>query len=256
MLHPDQLLLSDLLHCHVYCEQGVNRGIVVMGWMHPPAHRLLGWASSFPTLPQQCSIWRLNQCIGMHSQEVYARGKPAKADSSILDQLPTLVGASLLNREGKLLGQMVDLACDISSGRIIHYLVARSNPRLPGGSRWRLSPNHIIDQQLGQITSDLLTLDDLPLAHASFRQDLLLRSRRLRKRLQLFRNRTTQRLEGWLDEPPWESTMQRDMSAQHNNDLGSDSLEAWHDENWVLLSRQPQRTSRPNNDSELGEPWI
>ena len=43
---------------------------------------------------------------------------------------------------------------------------ARSDPRLPGGSRWRLSPERIVDQRAGEVFTALQGLEDLPLAHA------------------------------------------------------------------------------------------
>jgi hypothetical protein len=62
---------------------------------------------------------------------------------------------------------------ELRSGRILHYLVARSDPRLPGSSRWRLSPDRIVDQQPGRVFTALRGLDDLPVARASVRQQLL-----------------------------------------------------------------------------------
>jgi hypothetical protein len=102
---------------------------------------------------------------------------------------------------------------ELSTGRIVHYLVSRSDPRLPGSSRWRLSPERISDQQPGQVFTELSGLDDLPLARASVRQEFLRRGRRWRDQLQeeterlrdSFQqagDRFEERLEGWLEEEP------------------------------------------------------
>ncbi|MGA0162227.1 MAG: RNA methyltransferase, partial [Vulcanococcus sp.] len=42
---PEQLLLSELLRRRVRCDQGLDHGVGVAAWMHPPVHRLLGWFS-------------------------------------------------------------------------------------------------------------------------------------------------------------------------------------------------------------------
>ena len=134
--------------------------------------------------------------------------------------------------------------------------MARSDPRLPGSSRWRLSPSRITGQHPGQVTSNLSTLDNLPLARASVRQGLLLRSHRWRERLQTFSGRATQRLEGWLEESAWEPRVQRDFLSSHNNNSKPDSLKSFQEEDWVPPSYQSQRKPSSNGDSELEEPWI
>ena len=228
----------------------------VMGWMHPPVHRLLGWVSRPSMLDQHYVVWRLDQYDSMDSQCVYAKGKPVKSDTNILGQLPTLLKASLLSCEGNPLGQVVDLVYDVTDGSILHYLVARSDPRLPGSSRWRLSPSRITDQHPGQVSSNLSTLDNLPLARASVRQELLLRSHRWREQLQTFSGRATQRLEGWLEELPWESRPRGDFLSSRDDTPKPDSLKSFQEEDWVPLSRPSQRKPSSNGDSELEEPWI
>jgi hypothetical protein len=163
----------------------------------------------------------------------------------------------------------VDAAVELHTGRILHYLVARSDPRLPGSSRWRLSPERIVDQQPGQVVTALEGLDDLPLARASVRQEFLRRSRRwrdqmqeesvrLRDQVQQVGDRFEERLEGWLEEPPWDPDEQPDRSAEG---------EAWDD--WPEADPEPgawsdrpesiPRRRRPapvhREDSEQ-DPWF
>ena len=120
-------------------------------------------------------------------------------------------------------------------------------PACPGSSRWRLSPDRIVDQQPAQVFTALQGLDDLPLAKASVRQEFLRRSRRWRDQVQgetarlrdqfnQVGDRFEERVEGWLEEPPWEG---------ENGD--------WPE--------QPQDRRRPRsrdyepNDSDP-DPWI
>ena len=211
---PDQLLLSDLLRLRVRSDQGLDLGSGVIGWMHPPVHRLLGWVSRPSAFASRRLVWRLDQLRGLSEQEAFVKGEPAETDPATLERLPTLFDAALIGAGGIRLGTVVDAAVELRSGRIAHYLVSRSDPRLPGSSRWRLSPERISDQQPGRVVTALADLDDLPLARASVRQELLRRSRRwrqqmgeetsrLRGQVQEVGGRFEERLEGWLEEPPW-----------------------------------------------------
>jgi hypothetical protein len=209
---PEQLLLSDLLRRRVRCEQGLEHGAGAVAWMHPPVHRLLGWISKPSAFGDRREAWRLNQLRGLAELELYVQGEGAATDLATVERLPTLIDAALVARHGEVIGSVADAAVELSSGRILHYLVSRSDPRLPGSSRWRLSPDRILDQQPGQVLTGLTGLDDLPLAKASVRQEFLRRSRRwrdqmqeetsrLRDQFQQAGDRFEERLEGWLEEP-------------------------------------------------------
>lgn len=183
-----------------------------------------------------------------------------------------LIGASLLGRAGSPLGRLVDAAVELRSGRILHYLVARSDPRLPGSSRWRLSPERIVDQQPGQVFTALEGLDDLPLARASVRQEFLRRSRRwrdqmqeeslrLRDQVQQVGGRFEERLEGWLEEQPWDADEQpvrpADPDAEAWDDWpDSDSNPgAWTDRPDDRPSPRRRPAPVPREDSEQ-DPWF
>jgi hypothetical protein len=213
---PEQLLLSDLLRRRVRCDQGLDHGAGLVGWMHPPVHRLLGWVSRPSAFGTRRLVWRLDQLRGLGEQEALVQGNPADTDQDTVERLPTLIEAALIGVEDRLLGTIADAAIERRSGRILHYLVARSDPRLPGSSRWRLMPERIVDQQPGRVVTALSSLDELPLARASVRQEFLRRSRRwrdqvqeetsrLRDQVQQAGGRFEERLEGWLEEPPWDA---------------------------------------------------
>jgi hypothetical protein len=233
---PDQLLLSDLLGRRVRCDQGLDHGLGRLGWMHPPVHRLLGWASRPSLVSSRRCMWRLDQLRGLGEGELFVRGEPAETDADTLLRLPTLLGAILLGGGREPLGQLVDAALELRTGRILHYLVARSDPRLPGGSRWRLSPERIVDQRPGEVFTALQGLEDLPLAHASLRETLLRRSRRWREQWnqessrwrgqwQEVSGRVEERLEGWLEEPPWEEPPPSRSRRPLADDIWEDAAE-------------------------------
>ena len=241
MTLPDQLLLSDLLNHTVRCDLGLDHGPGLMAWMHPPVHRLLGWVSRPSALRMSREVWRLDQCCGLTDQQVFVRGEPASTDLVILEQLPTLMDAALLDRYDERIGTVVDFVFEPATGAIRHYLIARSDPRLPGTSRWRLSPDRIQDQQAGAVSTALQTLDDLPLARSSVRQDLLQRTQRWRDQLRDMGDRAGDRLEGWLEEAPWDEPEEE----RHVEVRRSGSKEVWDDDDW------PDRPRQRDED-----PWV
>ena len=243
---PDQLLLSDLLHHTVRCDLGLDHGPGVKAWMHPPVHRLLGWVSRPSALRMSREVWRLDQCCGFTDQQVFVRGEPALTDQTTLERLPTLMDADVMDRQGERLGVLVDLVFEPSSGVILHYLLARSDPRLPGSSRWRLTPDRIVDQQPGVVSTGLISLEDLPLSRASVRQDLLRRTQRWREQLRQMGDRAGDRLEGWLEEPPWQEPDQRDEPPLQSR-IQSDPLDDWDDSTWPA-----SRSARTRED----DPWV
>ncbi len=284
MTLPEQLLLSDLLRRKVRCDQGLDHGGGVSGWMHPPVHRLLGWVSRPSALSRRRLVWRLDQLRGLGELEAFVQGTAAETDPATLDRLPTLIGAALIGADGTSLGLVSDAAVELRSGRIRHYLVSRSDPRLPGSSRWRLSPERIVDQQPGRVVTALQGLDDLPLARASVRQEFLRRSRRwreqmgeessrLRDRFQEVSGRFEERLEGWLEEPPWdglerppgsepgrwddgddeEPTAPSRRQQQRSEPPPVDPLEDWSEADWpAQAADEPweQRQQRPAQDEQ------
>lgn len=277
---PEQLLLSDLLRRRVRCDRGLDHGPGVLAWMHPPVHRLLGWVSRPSAFGQSRHVWRLDQLRGLSDQEAFVKGEPAETDPSTLQRLPTLFEAALLGDGGVMLGSVADAAVELRTGRIRHYLIARSDPRLPGTSRWRLEPGRILDQQPGRVITGLQGLDDLPLARASVRQHFLRRSRRwrermeeettrLRGRLQDVGEQVEGRLEGWLEEPPWQEPVERERrprdDRQDRPDRGtaameSDPLEHWEDwEDDPEAEREPEpprrRTDASRHRPPLNDLW-
>ena len=201
----------------------------------------------------------------------------------MLERLPTLLEASLLGKGERPLGTIADAAVELRSGRILHYLISRVDPRLPGGSRWRLHPERILDQQPGQVFTALRELDDLPLARASVRQTLLRRSRRLRDQVgvetarwrdqfQQAGDQFEEQLEGWLEELPWEdgSRDRRAASSPLADGSGPADLsepdplqQDWppsEDASWRRRDREPdappQRQDRYRGRDDQDDPWI
>ena len=246
MINNSKILLSDFLHHNVRCKDGLDHGSGVMVWMHPPVHRLLGWITKPSSLTLNRDVWRLDQLHGISGDTIYVKGKPAFSDQQTLDRFPTLIDAVLLNNKGNKLGSIVDMVFESDTGNILYYLVSRSNPNIPGSSRWSLTIEQIKDQQPGMVSSDFATINDLPLLKASFRQELLIKTKNWRSQIEDITNRASNKLEGWLEESSFDLDEINKNPSTHYQELNE--FDEWIDSE---KANNLNQYIKNNND-----PWI
>ena len=260
MTAPSKLLLSDILKHNVRCDNGIDHGPVITPWMHPPVHRILGWISRSSNFKLEREVWRLDQLKGINEQEVYVKGPCSLSDEQTLDRFPTLFNANVFNRSGQKLGLIADFLFETKTGNIQYYLVSRSNPLIPGTSRWRLSISNILDQQPGSISCDIDTFGDLPIEKASLKEEFLSKSRKWKNQFQDLTYNASDRLEGWIDDQISETEKDAvDDSYEIPNNVGSyddwiDNLDIDSSEEFNRMNERKKNTS-PINERDL-DPWI
>ena len=260
MTIPTKLLLSDLLKHNVRCENGIDHGPVISPWMHPPVHRILGWVSRPSNLRLEREVWRLDQLKGINQQEVYVKGPCSLSDEQTLERFPTLVSANVFNRSGQKLGLIADFVFEPKKGNIQYYLVSRSNPLIPGTSRWRLSISQISDKQPGSISCDIDTFEDLPIQKASLKEEFLSKSRKWKSQFEYLTHNASDKLEGWIDDQINESDNEVvDDFQEISNDY--DSYDDWIDNLSIDTSEEFNRMNkRKRNKKSINErdldPWI
>ena len=88
----------------------------------------------------------------------------------------------------------------MKTGNIKFYLISRSNPRIPGSSRWKLNIDDIVDQQPGLVFCSCISLEDLSLLKSSFKNQFLKKGKKIFDRFDEMKNTATNRLEDWLEE--------------------------------------------------------
>ena len=260
MTIPINLLISDLLKHNVRCDKGIDHGPLVTPWMHPPAHRILGCISRPSNLRLQREVWKLDQLKGMNQQEVYVKGECSTTDEQTLERFPTLMNANVFNRSGLKLGLIADFLFEFKTGNIQYYLVSRSNPLIPGTSRWRLSIPQIIDKQPGSISCDIDTFEDLSIQKASLREEFLSKSRKWKNQFEDLTYKASDRLEGWIDHQmsDIENETFNDSNISENN---LDSYDDWIDNLDIDSSEEFNRMKKRNsktfssNERDL-DPWI
>ncbi len=259
MTIPDNFILSDLLRYHVRSNNGLDHGIGFTAWMHPPVHRILGWISKPSMFSLSREVWSLKQIKAIDDKLVYVKGEPSISDQLTLDRLPTLLNAYLITKKGVRIGSIVDVYFDFKTGNIIYYLVSRSDPRIPGTSRWKLSIEHIVDQQPGLVTTDFNSIDDLPNVRASFRQDFIKKTRVLKDKIEIISNQATGQLEGWLEEPPWDQDIsfyskQKDTISNNDHDDWIDQPFVYEKEKTYENTPYDERFTNIRKNEE--DPWI
>jgi sporulation protein YlmC with PRC-barrel domain len=257
---PKKLLLSDLLKHNVRCESGIDHGPVISPWMHPPVHRILGLITRPSNLRLERDVWRLDQVKGVNEEEVYVKGRCSVSDEQTLDRFPTLMNANVFNRSGQKIGLIADFLFELKKGNILYYLVSRSNPLIPGTSRWRLSISQIIDKQPGSISCDIDSFEDLPIQKASLKEEFLSKSRKWKTQFENLTHNASDKLEGWIDDQISESD---NDSAYYSYEIPNDdaSYDDWIDnldiDSSEEFNRMNKRKKNTNSANERDlDPWI
>ena len=260
MAIPTKLLLSNLLKHNVRCQNGIDHGPVVNPWMHPPVHRILGFISRPSNLRLERQVWRLNQLKGFNEKEIFVKGAYSISDDQTIERLPTLMNSNVFNRSGQKLGLIADFFFELKNGKIQYYLVSRTNPLIPGTSRWRLSISQIIDKQPGSISCDIDTFEDLPIQKASLKEEFLSKSRKWKTQFEDLTYNASDRLEGWIDDQISENTNESiDDSYKTQNDQNSyddwiDNLDIDSSEEFNTMNKR-DREKGLTNERDL-DPWI
>ena len=197
---PKEYLLSDLLSHHVRESMTLSYGVGETVWMHPPVHRILGWSSKPSNFNLQRNVWRLNQISQIVNNEIFVEGEPALTELSVLTRFPNLLFANLINPNGFKIGIIADFVFEFKTGKIKYYLISRSNPKIPGSSRWKLDIPSIIDQQPGLVFCSEENLNDLSLLKSSFKNEVFKKGKVLINRFDNMKNVATNKLENWLED--------------------------------------------------------
>jgi hypothetical protein len=232
---PKEILLSELLIYSVKGKMALNYGNGENVWMHPPVHRILGWYSRPSNFDLKRNVWRLNQISQIIDNEIYVKGDPAISDLATLNRFPTLIEANLININGSKIGLIADFLFEMKTGKIKYYLVSRSNPKIPGSSRWKLNIENITDQQPGLVFCEIESLDDLSLVKSSIKNEFLQRGKKIIDRFDDMKNLASNRLEDWLEEDEdINQNLDLKQKSFYNEDITARSLsEKNEDDPWI-----------------------
>tara|TARA_Y100001970_G_scaffold205126_1_gene249797 strand:+ start:1638 stop:2396 length:759 start_codon:yes stop_codon:yes gene_type:complete len=249
---PKDYLLSDLLNHNVKADVNLSFGAGENVWMHPPVHRILGWYSRPSNLNLKRNVWRLNQVTQIIDNDIYIKGNPAISDLATLNRFPNLLFANLVNSKGSKIGVIADFLFEFKTGNIKYYLISRSNPKIPGSSRWKLNINNIVDQQPGLVFCSLESLDQLSLVKSSLKNRFLQKGKKLFDRVDDMKNVAANKLEDWLEE--------EETYFPNNNSQKAESLDI--DEFFDFNRKEDKQfysdniNSSSSNKKKEDDPWI
>ena len=181
------------------------------------------------------NVWRLNQITQIIDNDIYVKDDPAISDLATLNRFPTLIDANLINVNGSKIGVIADFLFEMKTGKIKYYLVSRSNPKIPGSSRWKLTIENINDQQPGLVFCESNSLDDLSLIKSSIKNEFMQKGKKIFDRFDDMKNIASNRLEEWLEE---------DEDISQNLDFKQKSF------------YNNERTSIPFSEKKEDDPWI
>ena len=249
---PKDYLLSDLLSHNVRGNMTMGYGSGDTVWMHPPVHRILGWSSRPSNLNLKRNVWRLDQIKQIIDNEIYVKGNPAISDLATLNRFPNLLFANLINKSGTKIGLIADFLFNFKTGKIKYYLISRSNPKIPGSSRWKLNVENILDQQPGLVFSRFKSLDELEIVRSSFKNEFFKKSKTLVDKFDDMKNIAANRIEDWLEE---EEVGEYSSQSENQNLFEDDSI-------FKTKNNQEKKFYSDNIDSKSSrikreeDPWI
>ena len=136
---------------------------------------------------------------------------------------------------GSKIGVIADFLFEMKTGKIKYYLVSRSNPKIPGTSRWKLPIDNINDQQPGLVFCESKSLDDLSLIKSSIKNEFIQKGKKIFDRFDDMKNIASNKLEDWLEE---------DEDINQNLDFKQKSF------------YNEERISRSFSDKKEDDPWI
>ena len=243
---PKDYLLSDLLNHNVKANINLSFGIGENVWMHPPVHRILGWFSRPSNLNLKRNVWRLNQISQIIDNDVFIKGSPAISDLATLNRFPNLLFANLVNSKGSKIGVIADFVFEFKTGNIKYYLISRSNPKIPGSSRWKLNIDNIVDQQPGLVFCSFESLNQLSLIKSSVKNQFLQKGKKFFDRFDDIKNVAANKLEDWLEE---EEDYYPNINSQNEDPLDSERKEdkQFYSDNINLKSSKNKKED---------DPWI
>tara|TARA_B100000131_G_C18067609_1_gene593186 strand:- start:633 stop:1394 length:762 start_codon:yes stop_codon:yes gene_type:complete len=250
---PKDYFLSDLLSHNVRGDISLTYGFGDNVWMHPPVHRILGWSSKPSNLNLKRNVWKLNQVKQIVNNEIFIKGEPAISDLATLNRFPNLLYANLINNNGAKIGVVADFLFHFRTGKIQYYLISRSNPKIPGSSRWKLNIDNIVDQQPGLVFSSVQSLDQLNLMKSSFKNEFLKKGKKIFNRFDDMKNIAANRIEDWLEE---DDDANSNYSSFNKNIFQDDAILKNRREQDNIFNSDNINSKSSSNKYKEDDPWI
>lgn len=97
-------------------------GRIDVVWMHPPAHRVMGFVCKPGFMTKQRYAFNLKQLYRIGPESILVSSGAAETNVKEVALLETLIGLELWTDAGERLGRIIDCLFDRQTGNITHYL--------------------------------------------------------------------------------------------------------------------------------------
>ena len=118
-------------------------GRVEVVWMHPPAHRVLGFICKTGPLGGPKLAFNLKQIHQLGTESIVASGNAVGTNTSEVKLLESLIGLEVWSDKGTKIGKIMDCLFDLKSGVITQYLFRSDGWRGVTGGVYQLPTGSI-----------------------------------------------------------------------------------------------------------------
>ncbi|NJK30422.1 MAG: photosystem reaction center subunit H [Acaryochloris sp. SU_5_25] len=155
---------SQLLNRLVLDRQTTEAlGRIETVWMHPPAHRVMGFICKPGFMSKQRYAFNLKQLYRLGTESILVSSRAAETTLKEVRLLETLMGHEVWTDAGENLGRIVDCLFDRKTGSITHYLLKSGGWRGFTSGIYQLSPLAIMSFGSRRILVTASASENLPL---------------------------------------------------------------------------------------------
>lgn len=113
-------------------------------WMHPPAHRVMGFICKPGFMTKQRYAFNLKQLYRIGPESILVSSGAAETNVKEVALLETLIGLELWTDAGERLGRIIDCLFDRQTGNISHYLFKSAGWRGFTSGVYQLPPRSVL----------------------------------------------------------------------------------------------------------------
>lgn len=113
-------------------------------WMHPPAHRIMGFICKPGFMSKQRYAFNLKQLYRIGAESILVSSGAAETNVKEVRLLETLIGLEVWTDAGERLGRIMDCLFDRQTGNITHYLFKSGGWRGFTSGTYQLPPPSVM----------------------------------------------------------------------------------------------------------------
>lgn len=119
-------------------------GRIEVVWMHPPAHRVMGFVCKPGFMSKQRYAFNLKQLYRIGAESILVSSGAAETNVKEVRLLETLIGLEVWTDQGEKLGRIIDCLFDRKTGNITQYLFKSGGWRGFTSGIYQLPPKSVM----------------------------------------------------------------------------------------------------------------